>query len=235
VYGRGHAYEERRGGTVLDIHVAITKARVRGGMLRQHEALVLEEGRTLVLVTALSAPRLWGYMLEAALSGFSEGLARPSDGRVSTRLHQGFDGAQRRVQARVEALIERRRPDVGLMALSLESGSPDSAGTLHVLCLGPGRAYLQRRGNMRRLSPRDDRPEGVLKASPTWCAEPLEPSDLLFGGSLTAFSEEALEQLRAEFSGGRLVSPEKLVQDLNRPAADGGIGAAAFAFRASKF
>lgn len=219
---------------MLDIHVAITKARVRGGMLRQHEALVLDEGRTLVLVTALSAPRLWGFMLEAALSGFREGLERPSDGRVSTRLHQGFDGAQRRVQARVDGLIERRRPDVGLLALSLEPAATP-AGTLHVLCLGPGRAYLQRRGNMRRLSPRDDRPEGVLKAAPTWCAEPLEPSDLLFGGSLTAFSEEALEELRAEFSGGRLVSPEKLVQDLNRPAADGGIGAAAFAFRASKF
>jgi hypothetical protein len=219
---------------VLDIHVAITKARVRDGLLRQHEALVLDEGRTLVLVTALSAPRLWGFMLDAALSGFREGLERPSDGRVSTHLHQGFDGAQRRVQARVDGLIERRRPDVGLLALSLEP-TPAPAGTLHVLCLGPGRAYLQRRGNMRRLSPRDDRPEGVLKAAPTWCAEPLEPNDLLFGGSLTAFSEEALEELRVEFSGGRLVSPDKLVQDLNRPAADGGIGAAAFAFRASKF
>jgi hypothetical protein len=219
---------------VLDIHVAITKARVRGGMLRQHEALVLDEGRTLVLVTALSAPRLWGFMLDAALGGFCEGLERPSDGRVSTRLHQGFDSAQRRVQARVDGLIERRRPDVGLLALSLEA-TPSSAGTLHVLCLGPGRAYLQRRGNMRRLSPRDDRPEGLLKAAPTWCAEPLEASDLLFGGSLTAFSEEALEELRGEFNGGRLVSPDKLVQDLNRPAADGGIGAAAFAFRASKF
>lgn len=219
---------------MLDIHVAITKARVRGGMLRQHEALVLDEGRTLVLVTALSAPRLWGFMLDAALDGFREGLERPSDGRVSTRLHQGFDAAQRRVQARVDGLIERRRPDVGLLALSLETASTP-AGTLHVVCLGPGRAYLQRRGNMRRLSPRDDRPEGVLKATPTWCAEPLEPSDLLFGGSLTAFSEEALEELRAEFNGGRLVSPDKLVQDLNRPAADGGIGAAAFAFRASKF
>jgi hypothetical protein len=219
---------------VLDIHVAITKARVRGGMLRQHEALVLDEGRTLVLVTALSAPRLWGFMLDAALSGFCEGLERPSDGRVSTRLHQGFDTAQRRVQARVDGLIERHRPDVGLLALSLEA-TPATAGTLHVLCLGPGRAYLQRRGNMRRLSPRDDRPEGLLKATPTWCAEALEPSDLLFGGSLTAFSEETLEELRVEFSGGRLVSPDKLVQDLNRPAADGGIGAAAFAFRASKF
>jgi hypothetical protein len=219
----------------LDIQVAITRARVRGGTLRQHEALVLDAGRTLVMITALSAPRLWGYVLDAALSGFCEGLERPSDGRASTRLHQGFDGAQRRLQARVEGLIERRRPDAGLLALSLEGASTDCAGTLHVLCLGPGRAYLQRRGNMRRLSPRDDRPEGVLKAAPTWCAEPLEPSDLLFGGSLTAFSEQALAALRVEFGGGRLVSPDKLVQDLNRPAADGGVGAAAFAFRASKF
>jgi hypothetical protein len=173
-------------------------------------------------------------MLDAALGGFREGLERPSDGRVSTRLHQGFDAAQRRVQARVDGLIERRRPDVGLLALAVEP-SPGSAGILHVLCLGPARAYLQRRRNMRRLSPRDDRLEGVLKAAPTWCAEALEAGDLLFGGSLTAFSEVALEELRVEFDGGQLVSPGKLVQDLNKPAANGGLGAAAFAFRASKF
>ena len=220
---------------MLDIHVAVTKARVREGELRQHEARVLDGGRTVLLATALSAPRLWGYMLDAAVEGFCEGLERPSDGRVSTRMHQGFDGAQRRVQARVDGLIERRRPDVGLLALSLEPSPSAAAGILHVLCLGPARVYMQRRANMRRLSPRDDRPEGLLKATPSWCTEPLEPSDLLFGGSLTAFSEEALEALRAEFTGGRLVAPDKLVQDLNRPAADGGLGAAAFAFRASKF
>lgn len=218
----------------LDIQFAITKARVRAAELRQHEVLLLDEGQTLVLATALCAPRLWGFMLDTVLTGFCEGLKRPSDGRVSSRLHQGFDAAQRRVQTRVEGLIERRKPDVGLLALSLEPAS-GSAGVLHVLCLGPARAYLQRRRNMRRLSPRDDRLEGVLKATPTWCAEPLEAGDLLFGGSLTAFSEEALEELRVDFDGGQLVSPGKLVQDLNRPAALGGLGAAAFAFRVSKF
>lgn len=213
----------------LEVQASITPARVGTGLLRQHELRVLDDGRTVVLATALSAPRLWGYMLDAALSGFLEGLERPHDGRASTRLHQAFDGAQKRTRARVEGLIERRPSDVGLLAMSLD------ANILHVLCLGPARAYLHRRRQIRRLSPRDDRAEGVLKAAPTWCAEELEQGDLLFAGSLSAFGEESLSSLRAQLEGGYLLSPRKIAEDLNKSAANAGIGAAAFSFRASKF
>lgn len=213
----------------LDVQVCTTRARIGSGLLRQHELLVLDEGKTVVLATALSAPRLWGYLLDAALGGFVEGLERPHDGRASTRLHQAFDGTQKRVRSRVEGLIERRPSDVGLLALSLDSN------ILHVLCLGPGRAYLHRRRAIRRLSPRDDRAEGVLKAAPSWCAEELESNDLLFAGSLSAFSEDSLSSVRAQLEGGYLLSPRKIVEDLNKSAASAGIGAAAFSFRASKF
>jgi hypothetical protein len=218
----------------LDVHVSITKARIREGLLRQHAIQIFPAGEpgaseTIVLATALSAPRLWGFMLDAALAGFAEGLGRPSDGRASTRLHQAFDGAQRRVRARAEGLIERRPPDVGLLALGLDGK------ILHVLCLGPARAYLQRRRSIRRLSPRDDRAEGVLKAAPTWCAEETEPGDLLMAGSLTAFSEQALAPLRTQMESGFALPPRKIVEDLNKPAAAQGLGAAAFAFRVSNF
>lgn len=212
-----------------DFHMAVTKARVGTGLLRQHEVLLLEAERTLVLVTALSAPRLWGRLLDTALDGFREGLSRPHNGRASTRLHQAFDGTQKRVRVLADSLIERRVPDVGLLALSLEGK------LLHVLCLGPARAYLHRRRSIRRLSPRDDRAEGVLKATPTWCAEELEESDLLFAGSLTAFGEEALHTLRAQLEGGQPMPTRKLVEDLNKPAAAAGVGAAALAFRTSNF
>jgi hypothetical protein len=212
-----------------DVHVSITKARIGSGFLRQHEVLQLVEARTLVLATALSSPRLWGSMLDAAMDGFREGMSRPHDGRASTRLHQAFDGTQKRVRLLADSLIERRVPDVGLLALALEGDQ------LHVLCLGPARAYVHRRGAIRRLSPRDDRAEGVLKAAPTWCVEPLEQDDLLFAGSLSAFSEEALAGLRTQIEGGFLPPPRKIVEDLNRPAANAGIGAAAMAFRSSNF
>lgn len=213
----------------VDFQVALTKARIREGTLRQHEVRTFPAGEIAVLVTALSAPRLWGFMLDAALLGFEEGLARPTDGRASTRLHQAFDGAQRRVRVRAESLIERRLPDVGLLALAVDGS------ILHVLCLGPARAYLQRRRGIRRLSPRDDRPEGLLKASPTWCAEELEANDLLVAGSLTAFSEQAMAPLRTQMEGGFMLPPRKVVDDLNKPAAAQGIGAAAIAFRVSNF
>jgi hypothetical protein len=212
-----------------DVQVAVTKARVGTGYLRQHEVSVLAAERTLVMATALSAPRLWGSLLDAALAGFREGLARPHNGRASTRLHQAFDGTQKRVRTLAESLIERRVPDVGLLALTVEGN------LLHVLCLGPARAYLHRRGSIRRLSPRDDRAEGVLKASPTWCAEELEEGDLVFAGSLSAFGDEALHTLRAQLESGFLVPTRKIVEDLNKPAAAAGIGAAAMAFRLPNF
>lgn len=212
-----------------DVHVAVTRARIGTGYLRQHEVLQLVDEQTLVLATALSSPRLWGCMLDAAMDGFREGLSRPHDGRTSTRLHQAFDGTQKRVRLFADSLIERRIPDVGLLALAVEGHQ------LHVLCLGPARAYIHRRGAIRRLSPRDDRAEGVLKAAPTWCVEELEAGDLLFAGSLSAFSEEALAGLRAQLESGAPLPPRKIVEDLNKAAATAGIGAAALAFRSSNF
>lgn len=221
----------------LDVQISLSKARIRAASLRQHAVRVFPAGgepnapgsETIVLATALSAPRLWGFMLDAALAGFEEGLGRPSDGRASTRLHQAFDGAQRRVRARAEGLIEKRLPDVGLLALALDGR------ILHVLCLGPARAYLQRRRGIRRLSPRDDRAEGLLKAAPTWCAEETEPGDLLMAGSLTAFSEQALGPVRTQIESGFALPPRKVVEDLNKPAAAQGLGAVAIAFRVTNY
>ena len=212
-----------------EVHVAVTRARIGTGYLRQHEVLQLAEAQTLVLATALSSPRLWGSMLDAAMEGFLEGLSRPHDGRASTRLHQAFDGTHKRVRLLADSLIERRVPDVGLLALAVEGRQ------LHVLCLGPARAYLHRHGAIRRLSPPDDRAEGVLKAAPIWCVEELEAGDLLFAGSLSAFGEEALSGLRAQLASGAPLPPRKIVEDLNKPAATAGLGAAAMAFRSSNF
>src|SRR5687767_10219731 len=131
------------------------RAKVARGMLRQHELLVLEGGRTLVLFSAFGVPRLWGYALDSATSGFHEGFGRPHDGRASTRLHQALDGAQRVLRTRVDALIERRVPDVGLLAVSVEGTK------LHVLSAGPARVYVRHPTMTRRLTPKEERAEGM--------------------------------------------------------------------------
>ena len=74
----------------LAIDVHLQRAQVGSGTLRQHELRALEQRRTLVLGAALAPPRLWSYLLEAALDGFGDGFQRPHDGRMSTRMHQGL-------------------------------------------------------------------------------------------------------------------------------------------------
>lgn len=209
----------------LPSYSSVQPARVAQATLRQHDLRVLEDGRTLVLAMALSPPRLWSFLLEAALDAFVDGFYRPHDGRMSTRMHQGLRVAQQRVRTRVEALIERRMPDVGLLALSLESS------ILHVLSAGPLRAYLHRRKGTRRLSAREESALGLLKATPSWCAEHVEAGDLFFVGSLSACQEDNLQQLRATLDTGRSVAPQQVVELLTSPAAERGVAAISVAFR----
>ncbi|MFM2416343.1 MAG: hypothetical protein RL385_1066 [Pseudomonadota bacterium] len=207
---------------------AVELAKVGEGRLRQHDVRSFDSGNTLVLVTALAVPRLWGYLLDAALLGFEEGLARPHDGRVSTRLHQGLDGAQRCLRGRAEALIERRPSDVGLLALGRDGA------LLHVVCVGPLRAYRHGRGEPRLLTPPDARAHGLLKSSPAWSMEAIEPGDTVLAGTLAACSDPALNKawplLQAKGTG-----LGEVLETLLAPGAAQHIGGAAMAMRFPKF
>jgi hypothetical protein len=201
------------------------KARVGQAQLRQHELFTLEGGRTLVLCSAVGPPRLWGYALDAAVQGFLEGCARPNDGRASTYLALGLDGARRTLKKRVDALIEKRSIDVALLALNMQ------AAHLEVLCVGPSRAYLRRTGNIQRLTPKDDLAAGLLAGGEAFCGEELREGDLVVGGSRGAFVDESLAALANLLASDPHASAQQLTDALNAPAVRNGLGVAAFALR----
>ncbi len=191
--------------------------------LRQYDIRSFEDGRLFVLVCAMGPPKLWGYALDATLQGFGEGLSRPHDGTMSSRLHQALDGARNLLRQRISMLIEKRIPDVALIALGFDKS------IVHVLCVGPCRAYVRRAKKLRRLSPREDRAEGLLRATPAFCAETLLPSDVILAGSLSACSELSLSALHEAVGQMRDVSPEEVVKILNENAAKRRLGSAALA------
>jgi hypothetical protein len=200
-------------------------ATVGRASLRQHELFTLDGGRTIILCSAVGTPRLWGFALDAAVAGFLAGAERPHDGRPSTRLAQGLEAARAQLRRRVDALIERRIPDVALLALSMQSARLD------VLGVGPCRLYLRRSGDIQRLTPRDDLAAGLLSGSAAFCTEELRAGDLLVGGSRGAFVDASLASLAQALSRDPHTSARNVVDRLNAPAVRSGLGVATFALR----
>lgn len=205
---------------------AVARAKVAAASLRQQDVRVLDEGCTIVLAVALGPPRLWAYLLDLALDGFEEGYDQLYDERASTRVHQGLRCAQEWLRERAGALVERRLPDAGLLALSLEGLR------LHVLSAGPLRAFVHQRGaGLRTLSADADAGAGVLRGPSSWRAEQVAPGDLVFAGSRSACSERSVQQLERELALGASPDAGQVVEMLNGPAAAQGLAAAAAAFR----
>jgi hypothetical protein len=204
---------------------AAHKASVGTAQLRQHELFTLDGGRTIVLCSAVGVPRLWGYALDAAIEGFVQGCQRPHDGRPSTHLALGLDGARRALRKRVDVLIEKRSLDVALLALSMQ------AAHLEVLSVGPCRAYLRRTGTTRRLTPKDDLAAGLLAGGEAFCGEQVREGDLLVGGSRGAFVDESLAALAHLVAAEPHTPAQRLVEVLNAPAVRSRLGVAAFALR----
>lgn len=198
---------------------------VAQGELRQSDVRSFADGRVLSLASALGPPRLWGYGLDAVFAGIAEGLERPHDGRLITQLHQAFEGARQRLRSQVDALVERHRCDVGLALLALDASS------LHVLCAGPVRAYLRRLDTVRRLTPNDDRSEGLLKVPASAHTERVEPGDLVVAGSLTAFCDESLQRLGTALAHDHLLPPHTVIELLNASAAGSRRGVSSLALR----
>lgn len=212
----------------IESHCDVVLARVGEGRLRQHDASAFDGGSGMLLLSALGPPRLWGHVLDATLDGFAEGLARPHDGRTSTRLHQGFDAAQKRARARVDALLDRRPPDVGLLALGCDGP------LLHVVCAGPQCAFVWRAGELRRLTPSDDRALGLLRAPPSWSVEAIEPGDLLLAGSLSACTSASLKRLCDTLALDPTRPLGRLIPTLNESAVEAGLACAAAGLRIPK-
>lgn len=222
----------------LSPHLAVQRAKIAQGELRQEDVRLLDDGPTLVAAHAEGPPRLWGYLLDSLLDGFYDGFMRPHDGRTSTRVHQGLRVAQQALRGRVEGLVEKRTSDVGLLALSLEGS------VLHVLAAGSQRAYLVRHRVLRRLARAETKVkpeasmelvEGVLKLDPTWCAEQLEPGDVLFASAGALCTDSVLRKVCSALEADRTLPARAVVDLLNKSAADQGLAAASLAFRVPTF
>jgi len=208
-----------------DAHLSVVKARVRSGEIARHAAIKLDAGRAFLVTTALGLPRMWGYVTDPVLDRFSKELESTRGKGAAARLEAALNAARAELALRCDVLVERQLPDVTLVALLLEHGE------LHVLSAGPGRAYLHRRGDTHRLTPREDRPEGLLKATPAWCTMTLEPSDLVLTGSISAFSVRAVARLTTVLDADPKVTPSVVASVLTEPATKAGVGAAAVVLR----
>jgi hypothetical protein len=221
----------------LKPYFAVQRAKIAHAELRQQDARSLDDGPTMVLAHASGSPRLWGYLIDTVLDGFGDGFMRPHDGRISTRLHQGLRVAQQALRTRVDGLLEKRSLDVGLLALSVEGS------VLHVLVAGSQQAYLVRHKAPRRLclgnEPErlaDSLPgEGMLKLEPTWCAEQLEPGDVLFATDGALCTPALLRDIAHALELDRTLSTESVVALLNRPSAEAGRPVASLALRVPSF
>jgi hypothetical protein len=203
-------------------YLLVQRARVGTTALRHQDARQLLGEPALAIASALAPPRLWGHLLDVTLDAFVEGYARPHDGKISTRAHQGLRVAQGALRERIDGMIDRRRADVALLALACEGH------VLHLLAAGALHAYVLRQGKLRRLGARDAPGDGVLKADPVWCVEPVEPGDLVLAGPSTVFTEVALQRLREAWLANRQLDPRDATTALVSEPLGPGVALAAF-------
>jgi hypothetical protein len=190
-------------------HLLVQRARVGSADLRHEDVRQLDGEPALAIAVALAPPRLWAYLLDATLDGFAEGYVRPHDGKVSTRIHQGLRVAQNLLRGRIDGLIDRRGADVALLALACEGN------VVHLLVAGALRAYVFSQRSLRRITAHDAPNEGLLKAEPVWCAQPVEPGDLVIAGPSALFAEPALARIREACLADRQIEPRNVASLLS--------------------
>lgn len=209
----------------VEPHLMVAKARVRGVELSRHAAARFSSSRAFALATAVALPRMWQYVTDSALEGFGRGLEKGAGAGGRTQLQEAFMSARRRVAARVDALLERMRPDTTLTALLVD------AQGLHIMQSGSGRVYVHRAGTHRRYTPREDSEGGLLRHAPVNSMAPLEPGDLVLAGSTSAFSVKAVGQLASLLASDAEAPPSVIASILLEPAAQAGVGGAVLAMR----
>lgn len=202
----------------LDVYLTVVKSRAKQAELARYAALRLDSGRMFALSGALCAPRLWAQATGQTLQGFGSGLRGGRGSHAAERLDVAVQHARSSLLRLGERLIERRVPDANLLALLFEHGD------LHVTGVGDSRAYLYRRGDIKRLTPRDEKPDGLVTGQPFRSGEHLEPLDIVVAGSATAFSQQAIAQFGAVIKTDNTPTPSVLAQILADPSAKSGAG-----------
>jgi serine/threonine protein phosphatase PrpC len=208
-----------------EAHISVAPTEVRSGTLARHVAERYEGGSVFVVCTGLGLPRTWNIATNAVLDGFEKGLAQSEGSSPPERLKTSVAQARTQLAARCDQLVERMIPDATLVCVMIADGK------LHVISVGPGRVYLQRDGRPKRLTARDESPEGILRARPAMCEAPIESGDLVLAGSVTAFSVSAVAKAMSVLTEDPQTTPTVLAGLLTDPAAKAGVGAAAVVVR----
>lgn len=207
-------------------HISVAKAQVREGQLSRHAGGRWDGGRAFAIVSGLGLPRTWWIANGAVLRGFEQGLEESKlDRRGAERLVHACDRARNELAQTCDQLVERGLPDAALAAVLFEGGE------LHVVSAGPARVYLHRSGKPQRLTPREETPNGVLRARFAHCSATLEPGDLVMAGSASAFSVKSIAQIVSVLSQDIKTPPAVLAALLTDPADQVGAGAAAIVMR----
>ena len=97
--------------------------------------------------------------------------------------------------------------------------------------MGTGRVYLHRGGQPQRLTPRDERDEGLLDGVAARCSSPISVGDIVLAGSATAFSVKAIAKLASVLEADPKTPPSVLASLLTEPAGHADVGAVAIALR----
>ncbi|GAB5542716.1 MAG: PP2C family serine/threonine-protein phosphatase [Sandaracinaceae bacterium] len=209
-----------------EAHISVTRADIRGGQLSRHAARRLQGGRAFAVSTGLGLPRTWSLATQSALDGFEAHLSDDDESDGQARLGDAVAAARDALADRCDQLVERLLPDATLVGLLL------SAGQLHVISVGPGRVYVQRNGQPKRLTAREDEDKsGLLRARPSVCSTEVHPGDLILAGSLTAFSMSSIAKAMSVLGADPQTQPSVLASLLTEPAAKAGVGAAAIVVR----
>ena len=207
-------------------HSRVIPALVRGREITRDAVTELPERRGYLVVTGLGAPRGWGQVHEPVHDGFVRGLEVHADAPIKPRLRNAFNTAREELVRRCDALIERRAPDAGLLALYLDE---DDA---HVISVGPNRAYHWRGSEHSRLSSREADPtRGLLRGDPTHAITSIGARDTLMLGSEAAFTEVAVRKVANVMRADSETEVAILAALLTDPARELGTGAAAMVLR----
>ncbi len=209
-----------------DGHATEVPADVRRGTLERARALRADRGRTWMLAAGIGAPRLWQRAAAAALEGGVRAHQDAESMAPVPRLDATLDGARAGLHAAVDVLVERRLPDCAFLVLTL------AGGELHVASVGNLRAYHRRKGQPKRLTPREQDPNaGLLAGTPTTVSAALDPGDLVLAGTSTAFSSSAVGRVATVLQTDPATPPSVLASLLVEPARQAGAGAAALALK----
>lgn len=198
---------------------------VRGARLAQHQVRLLEGDRGFVLSSGLGLPRSWGSCTQAVLRAAAKSLDAEGAGTPHERLTEAAAQARRALLKTFEQTVERQAPDATILAALMD---PDGA---HILRAGSERVYLRDGGTPERKSPREEASGGLLTERAVVFDVMLSPGSLLLCGSVTAFTQSAVDRIMNALGADPDVAPSTLAALLTEPSAESGKGSVAVVTR----